>query len=115
MDDNSVVYVGVDAAKTKLAVALAESGRNGEVRYLGEIDTSPTAVERLVHKLERNYKTLHFCYEGACRKVWERADKRADGLGFQAGLPSYGRCDMRPLPAHSTTIFKLCDRPASYS
>ncbi len=63
MDHNSVVYVGVDAAKAKHAVALAEGSRNGEVRYLGEIDTSPTAVERLVRKLERNYKTLHVCYE----------------------------------------------------
>src|SRR5919205_1929569 len=32
-------------------------------------------------------------------------------LGLQAGLPSYGRCDMRPSPAHSTAFFKLCDRP----
>src|SRR5215207_8100065 len=63
MDHNSVVYVGVDAAKAKHAVALAEGSRNGEVRYLGEIDTSPAAIERLVHKLERKYKALHFCYE----------------------------------------------------
>jgi DNA invertase Pin-like site-specific DNA recombinase len=49
--------------------------------------------------------------ERAGRKVWERADRRADGLGFQAGLPSYGRCDMRPHTAQSMTMFKLCDRP----
>ncbi len=53
MDKHSVVYVGVDAAKAKHAVALAEGGRNGEVRYLGEIDTSPAAIERLVRKLGR--------------------------------------------------------------
>ena len=63
MDYNSVVYVGVDAAKAKLAVALAERGRNGEVRYLGEIDTSPAAIERLVRKLERKYAQVHVCYE----------------------------------------------------
>jgi transposase len=63
MDHNGVVYVGVDAAKAKHAVALAAGGRNGEVRYLGEIDTSPAAIERLVRKLARKYKALHVCYE----------------------------------------------------
>jgi transposase len=63
MDKHSVVYVGVDAAKAKHAVALAERGRNGEVRYLGEIDTSPAAIERLVRKLERKYAQVHVCYE----------------------------------------------------
>lgn len=63
MDKHSVVYVGVDAAKAKHAVALAEGGRNGEVRYLGEIDTSPAAIERLVRKLGRKYTQVHVCYE----------------------------------------------------
>jgi transposase len=63
MDDNSVVYVGVDAAKAKLAVALAEGGRNGDVHYLGEIDNTPAAIERLVRKLERKYAQVHACYE----------------------------------------------------
>ena len=44
MDHTSVVYVGVDAAKAKHAVALAEGSRNGEVRYLGEIETSPAST-----------------------------------------------------------------------
>ncbi len=63
MDKHSVVYVGVDAAKAKHAVALAEGGRNGEVRSLGEIDTSPAAIERLVRKLGRKYTQVHVCYE----------------------------------------------------
>ncbi len=63
MDHNSLVYVGVDAAKAKLAIALAQGGRDGEVRYLGEIENSPAAVERLVRKLEKTCKALHVCYE----------------------------------------------------
>src|SRR5918911_1164255 len=47
----------------------------------------------------------------ACRKVCEQGQKRANWLGLQAGLPSYGRCEMRPRPAHLTAISKLCDRP----
>src|SRR5688500_3946943 len=30
------------------------------LRYLGEIDTSPAAVERLVRKLASTYETVHF-------------------------------------------------------
>src|SRR3954471_6252346 len=63
MDHHSVAYVGFDTSKTKHAVAVAESGREGEVRYLGEIETTPAAVERLLRKLACKYKTLHVCYE----------------------------------------------------
>jgi len=33
------------------------------VRYLGEIEATPAAVERLLGKLAHKYKTLHVCYE----------------------------------------------------
>ena len=51
MNEESVVYVGVDAAKAQHTVAIAESGRSSEVRYVGEIETTPAAVERFVRKL----------------------------------------------------------------
>ncbi len=35
MAEDSTVFVGIDAAKAKHAVAVAEPGRIGEVRYLG--------------------------------------------------------------------------------
>ena len=41
MADDSIVFVGVDAAKLKHAVAVAEPGRSGEVRYIGEVEASP--------------------------------------------------------------------------
>jgi transposase len=63
MDHHSVAYVGFDTSKTKHAVAVAEGGREGEVRYLGEIEAAPAAVERLLRKLAHKYKTLHVCYE----------------------------------------------------
>ena len=61
MDHHSAAYVGFDTSKTKHAVAVAEGGRAGEVRYLSEIEAAPAAVERLLRKLERQYKTLHVC------------------------------------------------------
>jgi len=36
-DDNEI-FVGLDVAKVRHAVAVAEDGRRGEVRFLGEID-----------------------------------------------------------------------------
>ena len=48
MHEPSLVYVGIDTAKAKLAVALAQGGRNGDLRYLGEIEATPAAVEQLV-------------------------------------------------------------------
>ena len=54
---------GVDTAKARNAVAVAEGGRNGEVRYLGEFDNTPEATARLIRKLAGRYETLHICYE----------------------------------------------------
>ena len=56
-------FVGFDTAKMKHAVAVAEGGREGEVRYFGEIESAPVAVERLIVKLAKMYQKLHFCYE----------------------------------------------------
>lgn len=53
-------FVGIDAAKARNAVAIAEGGRDGEVRYLGEFDATPEAMARLVRKLGDRYEALHF-------------------------------------------------------
>jgi hypothetical protein len=48
MKKHSEAFIGFDAAKKKHAVAIADVGREGEIRYLGEIDSSPAAVERVM-------------------------------------------------------------------
>jgi transposase len=63
MGNYSGAYVAFDTSKLRNAVAVAEAGRTGEVRYLGEIDNTPLAVRRLVKKLSRKYSRLAFCYE----------------------------------------------------
>ncbi len=35
----------------------------GEIRYLGEIDSSPATVEKVIGKLAERYAKLHVCYE----------------------------------------------------
>ena len=63
MQQDSEVYVGLDTSKLKISVALAEAGRDGEVRFLGDIDSAPAAVERLITKLAKQHRRLVFCYE----------------------------------------------------
>ncbi len=63
MSDHSEAFVGFDTSKLRHAVAIAESGRIGEVRFLGEIENSETATVKLVKKLSAKYRHLTFCYE----------------------------------------------------
>jgi len=63
MPDHSEAYVAFDTSKLRNAVAIAEAGRAGEVRFLGEIDNSAAATAKLVGKLAGKYAKLTFCYE----------------------------------------------------
>src|ERR671911_1985975 len=63
MHQESAIFVGLDASKLKISVALAEDGRQGEVRFLGDIEHTPEAVRRLVTKLAGQYRRRLFCSE----------------------------------------------------
>jgi transposase len=63
MRDNSEAFVGLDTSKLHHSVAIADSGRTGEVRFYGEIENTPEATAKLVRKLAAKYERLTFCYE----------------------------------------------------
>ena len=63
MDDHSVAYVALDTSKLRNAVAIAEAGRDGEIRYLGEIDNAPAATAKLARRLAKKHAALTFAYE----------------------------------------------------
>jgi len=63
MGEYSEAFVAFDVAKMKHAVAIAEGGRTGEVRFLGEIENTPARIERIIKKLASRYNRLHFCFE----------------------------------------------------
>ena len=44
-------------------MAIAEGGRGGEVRYLGEFPATEAGTHKLVAKLAAKYNKLTFCYE----------------------------------------------------
>jgi hypothetical protein len=40
-------FAGIDVAKLKNAIAIADSGREGEVRFFGEVDASDESMREL--------------------------------------------------------------------
>src|SRR3954463_9830771 len=65
--EDSAVGVGVDPPKVKIAVAVAEPGRSGEVRFRGEIANQPEAVRRRIERLAGKHGRLRGCYAaGPC-------------------------------------------------
>ena len=67
MGEDRTVCVGLDTHKAKIAMAVAEPGRLGEVRFQGDIANQPDAVRRLVERLGKKHGQLSFCYEaGPC-------------------------------------------------
>ena len=63
MDHSTEVFVGIDVAKERNAVAVADGERGGEVRFLGEVDASQESMRRLVKRIAAKHAQAHFCYE----------------------------------------------------
>lgn len=63
----SIIFIGLDVHKNSIDVAIAEAGRNAEVRHYGTIGGGLDDLERLLKKLASPGKELHFVYEaGPC-------------------------------------------------
>lgn len=60
---DSEVFVGIDVAKLRNAVAVADAGREGEIRYLGEFDSDEASMRRVVKRLAAKHQRMTFCYE----------------------------------------------------
>lgn len=48
MGHRSVVFVGIDVAKARNAIAVADGERGGEVRFVGEVDASEESMRRVL-------------------------------------------------------------------
>jgi transposase len=75
MGKRSEVFVALDVAKKKQAVALAEGGRTGEVRFLRDVENSPGPIGRMIERQAVRYGRLHVCFEAGptgtvFRQVW---------------------------------------------
>ncbi len=63
MDHHTEVFVGIDMAKARNAIAIADGERGGEVRFLGEVDASLDAMRRAVQRIVAKHERAHCCYE----------------------------------------------------
>ena len=84
MGDYSEAFVGIDTSKLRNAVAIADAGRGGEVRFLGEIENTTAATAKLVRKLTARYERLTFCYEAG--PTGYGLHRQIKGLGFECAV-----------------------------
>ena len=64
---NDITYVGLDVHKATVCMAIAESGRGGEVREVGIFENRPDVLRKMVARLGKQRHRLNFCYEaGPC-------------------------------------------------
>jgi transposase len=57
------VFAGIDVAKARNAIAVADGERGGEVRFVGEVDASEESMRRVVKRIAASCERAHFCYE----------------------------------------------------
>ena len=62
--DYREAFVGIDVAKLKNAIAVADSGREGEIRFWGEVDASDVSMRRIIQR----HRKLHRKEARLCRR-----------------------------------------------
>jgi transposase len=94
MVHSSEAFVGIDTSKLRHAVAIADGGRTGEVRFLGEIENTGAATAKLVRKLAAKYERLTFCYEAG--PTGYGLHRQIKGLGHECVVVAPSLIPKRP-------------------
>jgi hypothetical protein len=58
---NDITYVGLDVHKAAVCLAIAESGRGGEVREVGVFENRPDVLRKMVARLGKQRRAAHRC------------------------------------------------------
>lgn len=90
MGEYSEAFVGIDVAKGRNAIAIADGERGGEVRYLGEVDASPPRSHPL--SIERATTVAPTEFNDRISKY------RFLGPASSGGATNRARCEGAPLP-----------------
>jgi transposase len=94
MSDHSEAFIGLDTSKLRHAVAIADGGRGGEIRFYGEIENTPAAMAKLVRKLAAKYERLTFCYEAG--PTGYGTYRQITSLGFECVVAAPSLIPKRP-------------------
>lgn len=86
--DEGTTFVAFDTSKEKIAVAIAEGGKRGEVRFFGVVPSRPDAVRKMIEKLARRHDRLVFCYEAGPTGYALYRQVRSLGYECQVVAPS---------------------------
>lgn len=64
---NNSIFIGMDVHKNSIDIAIAQSGRKGQVLHYGKIDGTLEALDKVIRKLVSRGGWFHFVYEaGPC-------------------------------------------------
>ena len=82
-------FIGLDVHKETIAVAVADAGRDGEVRFWGTVPNTAHHVQKFAEKLTERHGSVAFTYEaGPCGYEIYRLLK-ARGLACEVIAPSH--------------------------
>jgi transposase len=59
------VFLGIDVAKARNAIAVTDGERGGEVRFVGEVDASEESMRRVVKRIATTCEREHFYEAGS--------------------------------------------------
>ena len=94
MSKHTELFVAFDSSKLRNAVAIADDGRAGEVRFLGEIENTAAATTKLVRKLEAKYQRITFCYEAG--PTGYELQRHIQGLGHECIIAAPSMIPKKP-------------------